>query len=144
LVFPIEFGFGDMIKLKDQKSYANKSSADPEKNFWPESLEYRVVSVEQVLDNSGSLRIQLNLDKPIDLASIDNALKPTESERSFPSPISYFIFNKHVPDETNVIIRYDPKSNITQDGILYPQYLPEKIRQEAGNTIKSLKSQNLI
>lgn len=143
-VFPIEFGFGDMIKLKDQKSYANKSSADPEKNFWPESLEYRVVSVEQVLDNSGSLRIQLNLDKPIDLGSTDNVLKSTESERSFPSPISYFIFNKHVPDETNVIIRYDPKSNITQDGILYPQYLPEKIRQEAGNTIKSLKSQNLI
>jgi phage terminase small subunit len=51
---------------------------------------------------------------------------------------------KHVPDETNVILRYAPTKNITQDGVLYPKYLSEEAKQQAGNTIKSLKSQNLI
>lgn len=134
-IFPIFLQLGDMVKLKDQASYASRTT-EPERFFWPETEEYRVISTQIVLDKDGARRIQLNLDKPINPAVTD--------KKVFPSEISYFIFNKHVPDETNVIIRYDPKSNITQDGLLYPEFLRENERVEAGNTIKSLKSQNLI
>ena len=140
-VFPIFFQNGDMVKLKDQVAYKSKTT-EPERDYWLESEEYRVVSTETVLDINGDRRIQLNLDRPINVATIDSG--SLQNPGGFPSAISYYIFNKHVPDETNVILRYDPKSNITQDGLLYPQYLRERDRLEAGNTIKSLKSQNLI
>lgn len=134
-VFPISFQTGDMVKLKDQVAYAGRTN-EPEKVFWQETDEYRVVSVEIVLDSDNNRRVQLNLDREINPAVTDN--------NTFPSSIKFFIFNKHVPDETNVIVRYDPKANITQDGLYYPEYLRENEREAAGNTIKSLKSQNLI
>lgn len=134
-VFKISFQLGDMVKFKDQVAYAGKTT-EPERVFWPETEEYRVVSTQIVSDANNERRVQLNLDRTINPAVTDN--------NTFPSPISFYIFNKHVPDETNVIVRYDPKANITQDGLLYPEYLRENERIEAGNTIKSLKSQNLI
>jgi hypothetical protein len=134
-VFPVFLQLGDMVKLKDQVAYASRTT-EPEKIFWPEKEEYRIISTQTVLDNSGSIRVQLNLDRPINRAVVDS--------NKIPNPISYFIFNKHVPDETNLILRYDPKSNIPEDGIVYPQYLTEQDKIQAGNTIKSLKSQNLI
>lgn len=134
-VFPVLYQNGDMVKLKDQVAAAS-SVSQLEKNLWPETEEYRVVDTQVVIDINGERRIQLNLDRPINPITLDSGV--------FPSPIKYFILNKHVPDETNVILRYSPTSNITQDGILYPEYITDKVKQEAGNTIKSLKSQNLI
>jgi hypothetical protein len=132
-----------MIKLKDQLAYSTRKITQPEKDFWPESEEYRVMSAQAVLDNNNERRIQLDLDKPLNKSTLDS-FSVSSTTSAFPSAISYFIMNKHVPDETNVILRYAPTSNITQDGILYPEYISETAKQQAGNTIKSLKSQNLI
>jgi hypothetical protein len=63
---------------------------------------------------------------------------------SYPATASKFIVQKHLPDETNVILRYDPSNNITQDGILFPQNIDPVVRDNAGNVIKSLKQQNLL
>ena len=142
-VFPISFQKGDMIKLKDQLAYSAKQPSQPEKDFWPESEEYRVVNTQIVTDNNNERRVELQLDRPLNKSTVDN-YNVGASVSPFPSAISYFIMNKHVPDETNVILRYAPTSNITQDGILYPEYISETAKQQAGNTIKSLKSQNLI
>ena len=138
-VFPIVFALGDVVKLKDQRA-ASTPGTQPESTWWPETEEYRVVNTELTFDDNGNTRIQLNLDRPVNPSTLDN----WNDADKFPSPVSYFIFNKHVPDETNIILRYAPVSNITQDGIVYPEYIIEKVRDQAGNTIKSLKSQNLI
>jgi hypothetical protein len=138
-IFPLSLQKGDMVKLKDQKSSFG-ASTQLESNWWPENEEYRIVEVDIVFDSRNERRVQLILDRPINASTVDN----WNTTPIFPSPIKYYIFNKHIPDETNVILRYDPKSNITQDGLLYPEYLRDNERLEAGNTIKSLKSQNLI
>lgn len=140
--FPISFQTGDMVKLKDQKSRdaAGSPPIDQEFNWWPESEEYRVVRIDEIFDIDNNKRIQLTLDRPINPATVDNYA----STNVFPSPVKCYILNKHIPDETNIILRYSPQSNITEDGVFYPQYLSETDKTNAGNTIKSLKSQNLI
>ncbi len=134
-VFKIYLENGDMLKLKDQLGDVLSPQAK-ETIFWPESEEYRIIGAIATVDINNNRRIQIELDRPINPATLDNS--------EFPSPISYYIFNKHVPDETNVILRYDPKSNITQDGVLFPEYIRESDKDASGNTIKSLRSQNLF
>jgi hypothetical protein len=56
-----------------------------------------------------------------------------------------YIFWKHVPDETNVILRFDPTSpTLTEEGLLFPQYISEPVKLNSGNVIKALRSQNLL
>ena len=52
--------------------------------------------------------------------------------------------NLTLPDETNVILRYNSSSSIEETGLLYPQYIDYNLRKNSGNIIKSLKSDNLI
>jgi len=43
------------------------------------------------------------------------------------------------------MLRYNPKSpTIIENGLLFPQYLDPTVRKDAGNTVKSLKAQNLL
>jgi hypothetical protein len=59
--------------------------------------------------------------------------------------ICRYIVWKHLPDETNVILKYNPKdSTLVENGLLFPQYIDEPVRKNAGNTVKALKAQNLI
>ena len=52
---------------------------------------------------------------------------------------------KHVPDETNVMLRYNPKDqSIVENGLLFPEYIDPIVRDNAGNVVKALKQQNLI
>jgi len=56
-----------------------------------------------------------------------------------------YIVWKRVPDETNVMLRFNPTDpTIVENGILFPQYIDQPVRENAGNVIKSLKQQNLI
>lgn len=122
--FTFELQTGDMLKFKDPVA------------GWIEKEEYRVVSVYNTVDSQNRDRIGVLLDRSINVAVTEN--------NNVPSDIKNYIINKHIPDETNVILRYNPKRQITQDGILFPEYIENKQKDEAGNTIKSLKSQNLI
>jgi hypothetical protein len=56
-----------------------------------------------------------------------------------------YVVWKHLPDETNVILKYNPKdSTLIENGLLFPQYIDEVVRKNSGNTLKGLKAQNLI
>jgi hypothetical protein len=55
-----------------------------------------------------------------------------------------FIFLSKIPDETNIIINHNKRPGQTSAGIILPANISNEIKQEAGNIIKGLKSQNLI
>jgi hypothetical protein len=122
-VFPVTLEIGDMLKLY------NTSSG------WVEEDEYRIVSAYNVVDSTGSF-VYFDLDRPINPACLPGS--------NYPAHIFRYIINKHVPDETNVILRYSPKSNITQDGLLFSEYIDPIVKDQSGNIIKSLRSQNLL
>lgn len=123
-IFTFELQNGDMLKFKDPVA------------GWIETEEYRVVSVYGTVDSLSRSRYAVTLDKPINVN--------VTADTKIPSNIVDYVINKHVPDETNIILRYDPKTQITQDGIVYPEYIDTTVKDQSGNTIKSLKSQNLI
>jgi hypothetical protein len=58
--------------------------------------------------------------------------------------IQNFIFLSKIPDETNIVLIANKKPGQTSTGILIPDNINTKLKDEAGNIIKSLKSQNLI
>jgi hypothetical protein len=58
--------------------------------------------------------------------------------------IQNFIFLSKIPDETNVVLIANKKPGQTSTGILIPDNIDTKLKDEAGNIIKGLKSQNLI
>jgi hypothetical protein len=94
-----------------------------------------VKSVDQFNDTTGSFYI-INLDRQLNPADVSGS--------SIPGPINKYIALKRLPDETNVILNYDLQQSITQDGLLFPQYIDAKVKENSGNTVKALKSQNLI
>jgi hypothetical protein len=55
-----------------------------------------------------------------------------------------FILLSKIPDETNIIISHEKNNGITSAGILYTEDINLNLKNEAGNIIKGLKSQNLI
>jgi hypothetical protein len=55
-----------------------------------------------------------------------------------------FIFLSKIPDETNVVLIAEKRPGQTSTGILIPNNIDENLKDEAGNIIKGLKSQNLI
>lgn len=55
-----------------------------------------------------------------------------------------FIHLSKIPDETNIIINHEKNPGETSAGILYTEDINSILKNEAGNIIKGLKSQNLI
>lgn len=102
---------------------------------WVEGEEYRVKAVANITDTTGSF-IYITLDRNLNPEITDNA--------TIPSPISKYIVHKHIPDETNLILRYTPSTQISQEGLVYPEYLDSEVKENSGNVIQSLKANNLI
>ena len=103
---------------------------------WSTESEYRVASIYPYVDSTGSY-YNITLDRDLNLSD-------TSGSNSYPAKICKYIVLKRLPDETNVILNYNLKTPITQDGILFPQYIDEKVRDNSGNIVKSLKQQNLL
>lgn len=122
-VFPICANIGDRIKL-----YTSSSN-------WGENEEYVVASSRTVSDTTGSFRY-ITLDRPLNPA--------VTTTGNIPSFINKYITLKHVPDETNLIVRYAPTAPILQDGLAIPQYIDPVVQANAGNVVQSLKANNLI
>lgn len=153
-IFPLDIKPGDMIRF-----FNYTSSTD---TAWSREDEYTVKSVNLLFPTgSGYLTASIELDRPLNAANVDS--------NSFPSDISRYIVLKHLPDETNIIANfflpsqntqrsdlitvgnsvYTNKSTVlnsvgNQFGLIFPQYISGSIKDNAGNVIKSLKSQNLI
>jgi hypothetical protein len=130
------------ISVGDKFSFYNDQSLG-----WDELFEYTVKSSRITGSNNltGS-RLLVELESPVNLLLMSSgSTVPTESFTGAPFRTCRYIFWKHVPDETNVILRYNPKSpTIIENGLLFPQYLDPTVRKDAGNTVKSLKAQNLL
>jgi hypothetical protein len=58
--------------------------------------------------------------------------------------INRFIVLKKQPDETNVVLDYQKQDGRTSTGIIIPEFIPQALRDQAGNIVKELKAQNLI
>jgi len=123
-VFPLSLDYGDMIRFYNSSSQA-----------FGRSDEFRVVSVYQALSGSTSY-YYATLDRGMSTNNVDSG--------SFPGFISRYVVLKHIPDETNLILNYSSSANITQDGLIFPQYLNPLVRKNSGNVVKALKQQNLI
>jgi hypothetical protein len=102
---------------------------------WSINSEYRVSSVQPYIDSTGSY-YSITIDRDLNLSDTSGS--------SYPAKICKYIILKRLPDETNVILNYNLGTPITQDGILFPQYIDPIVRDNSGNVIKSLRQQNLI
>lgn len=134
------------IQAGDKFSFYNSQSLG-----WNELFEYTVKSSRITGSNNltGSrLLVELDGDMNLSLfASGGTGLSsvPTESFTGAPFRACRYVFWKHVPDETNVMLRYNPKdSTIVEEGLLFPQYISEQDKLNSGNTVKALRSQNLL
>ena len=124
IYYPLEITTGDGIHFSDSRL------------GWSEQEEYRIV--RKFYSGSGTgIRLCAELDK-----SINSEVTETGE---FGSTICKYIIAKHVPDETNLILRYNPFENgRVEEGLAFPQYLSDPVRTNSGNVIKSLRSQGLI
>lgn len=135
VVLPFNIATGDKI------SFFNSASLG-----WDERFEFTVREISFVgLSSTTQSRLLVQLDKNPPLNLFTSSVGSIESVTNANYRANKYIIYKHVPDETNIILRYDPKdSNIVEEGLLYPKYLKVRLRRKSGNIIKSLRSQNLI
>lgn len=136
VIIPFTLGIGDKISLYDTSSALG----------WDERFEYTVKKVSQTgsLGNISGSRVLVEVDQTVNLA-----LFSTGSFYDFVTNAPWrgcrYIIWKHIPDETNVILRYNPKdARIVEEGLLFPQYISEEVKLNSGNTIKALRAQNLL
>jgi hypothetical protein len=86
------------------------------------------------------LVFEVNGDNIPNQACINN----NEVTGSVIGKIKNFIFLSKVPDETNIVLISNKKQGISSDGIVLADNVNNELKEEAGNIVKQLKSQNLI
>ena len=136
VILPLTLETGDRISFYDSASRLG----------WNENFEYTVKNVTPTGSGITGSRLLVEVDRSINLALFSSgSTVPTESFTRSPYRGCRYIVWKHIPDETNVMLRYTPKdTTIVENGILFPQYIDPIVRDNSGNVIKALKQQNLI
>ena len=85
--------------------------------------------------------VELNTDIPSNVC--EEAIVPgTTLENA--KLISRFIVLRKDPDETNIVIDHAKQPGLTSAGIIIPEFIPQELRDQAGDIVKALKAQNLI
>jgi len=132
VVLPFTLGVGDRVSVYDAASSLG----------WDERFEYTIASV--ALTGSGTAARLIATTVPdINTANFNSGSVDTTTNANFKA--CRYIVWKHVPDETNVILKYNPKDpTLVEKGLLFPQYLQEEVKKNAGNTIQTLTANNLI
>jgi len=82
-----------------------------------------------------------NNDLPPDILNQSCINNPTGSTIGH---ILNFIILSKIEDETNIVLFTEKNQGQTSPGILLPEYLSKDIKEDAGNIVKRLKSQNLL
>lgn len=136
VILPFNLSAGDKISF-----FTSSLSAD-----WSETFEYTVKNSYITGSGVTGSRLLVDLVEPFNLALASSGSGvPIDDITGAPFKTCTYIVWKHVPDETNVMLRYNPKdSTIIEEGLLFPQYLDLPVKDNAGNTVKSLKQQNLL
>jgi hypothetical protein len=118
---------GDLIRFYDH-----------DRNIFPIEFEREILDILPPLSapQSGSIfnRLVFKLSDSI----------PNQSCSDYIKRIQNFIFLSKVKDETNIILFTEKNPGQTSAGILLPEYLDPKTKEDAGNIVKRLKSQNLL
>jgi hypothetical protein len=135
VVIPFSLEKGDKI------SFYNSTSLG-----WDERWEYTVSSFYITGSTPSGSRLIAKVDRSVDATLLSSGSGiPVDSVTGSPFRACRYIVWKHVPDETNVILRFDPTSpTLTEEGLLFPQYISEPVKLNSGNVIKALRSQNLL
>lgn len=137
VVVPFSLTTGDKVSFYNSQSLG-----------WDERFEYTVLSATPQTTGSGvtGSRLLVELDSSVDASLLSSgSTVPIDTITGAQYRTCRYIVWKHVPDETNVMLRYNPKSStIVEEGLLFPQYISEEDKLNSGNTIKSLKAQNLL
>jgi hypothetical protein len=139
VILPFTLETGDKISLYNSQSLG-----------WDEKFEYTVKNVTvtgSVFEpNYSGSRLLIEVDRPVNLALLDSGSSVGVDYLTNASHRTCrYIVWKHVPDETNVMLRYNPKDqSLVENGLLFPQYIDPTVRENAGNVVKALKQQNLI
>jgi hypothetical protein len=76
--------------------------------------------------------------------NIPNQACSNEPQGDTIGEILNFIILSKIADETNIVVNHEKNPGLTSAGILYTEDINLNLKKEAGNIIKSLKSQNLI
>ena len=136
VILPFTLNVGDRISFYDSSS----------RLAWDERFEYTIKNVTFTGSGITGSRIYTELDRPVNLALFNSSsIIPIDGFSGTPWKSCRYIVWKHIPDETNVMLRYNPKdSSIVENGILFPQYIDPLVRENSGNVIKALKQQNII
>jgi hypothetical protein len=135
-ILPFTLNSGDRVSFYDSASRLG----------WDERFEYVIKNVSITGSGLTGSRLLVETNEPINLALFQSSsLIPMDSITGAPYRACRYIVWKHVPDETNVMIRYNPKdSTIVEEGLLFPQYISKEVKENAGNTVKALRAQNLL
>jgi hypothetical protein len=126
---------GDMIRFFDVTT-----------NTFPRAFEREVKSItvprtDEVVRLGRRILVELNDTIPSN--ACEEAIVPgTTLENA--RIINRFIVLKKQPDETNVVLDYQKQDGRTSTGIIIPEFIPQALRDQAGNIVKELKAQNLI
>lgn len=133
VTLPLTLGTGDRITFYDSVTSLE----------WNEAFEY-VIKGTSITGSGISARVLVDLDRPVNLLTFTTGSGAKDITTSANYKACRYILFKHVPDETNLILKYSPTVTILQDGLVYPQYLDPTVRNNAGNVLQSLKANNLI
>ena len=82
-----------------------------------------------------------NNDLPPDILNQSCINNPTGSAIGH---VLNFIMLSKIKDETNIVLLSEKNPGQTSPGILLPEYLNKQTKEDAGNIVKRLKSQNLL
>lgn len=127
ITFPFLPKIGDIIRFWDVN-----------RNEFPIDFERQIIKIipPSSLPQSGSYnnRLVFILDSEI----------PNSAGNQNSNYIQNFIFLTKIEDETNIILKITKNNGQTSPGIILPTNINLKLKDEAGNIIKKLKSQNLI
>jgi hypothetical protein len=135
VVIPFSLNSGDKISFFDTGSLG-----------WSENSEYTIKNAYVTGSGITGSRLIAQLDRSLNAAVLSSGSGvPVDPFTGSPFRVCRYIVWKHVPDETNVILRFNPVSpTLTEEGLLFPQYISEIVKQNSGNVIKALRSQNLL
>jgi len=97
-------------------------------------------------NNTGSYQGRLIFEVSADNlnTNIPNQACSNDPQGDTIGKILNFIILSKIPDETNIVISHEKNPGLTSTGILYTEDINLNLKNEAGNIIKELKSQNLI
>jgi hypothetical protein len=135
VVIPFSLNSGDKISFFDTGSLG-----------WSENSEYTIKNAYVTGSGITGSRLIAQLDRSLNAAVLSSGSSvPVDPFTGSPFRVCRYIVWKHVPDETNVILRFNPVSpTLTEEGLLFPQYISETVKLNSGNVIKALRSQNLL